>query len=63
MDKVMAYRLQCGCVVGGEQYEKFKTAVSEIENTLAGTVRDLHEEARQQKAAVYQSYIVGKKVN
>ncbi len=61
-DQVMAYRLACGCVVGGEQYEKFKKAVNEIESEVSTTVRDLEENARQKKAAVYQAYIIGKGV-
>lgn len=60
MSQVIAHRLACGCVVGGEAYEKFKTAVNEIEQKVAATIRDLQEDARQKTAAVYQSYIVGK---
>lgn len=60
MSQVMAYRLQCGCVVGGEAYEKFKAATAEIEHEVAIAIRDLQEDARQKTAAVYQSYIVGK---
>lgn len=59
--QVMAYRLACGCVVGGEQYEKFKAAVLAIEHEVSTTVRDLEEDARQKKAAIYQTYIAGKK--
>ncbi len=60
MSQVIAHRLECGCVVGGEQYEKFKAAVTEIENEVSTKVRNLEEDARQRKAAVYQTYIVGK---
>jgi len=58
--QVMAYRLACGCVVGGEQYEKFKLAVTEIENNISIAVRDLEEDARQKKAAVYQAFVTGR---
>ncbi len=60
MAQVIAHRLACGCVVGGEAYEKFKASVAEIEGEVALKIRDLEEDARQRKAAVYQSYIVGK---
>ncbi len=60
MSQVIAHRLACGCVVGGEAYEKFKAAVAEIESEVATQVRDLEETARQKKAAVYQAYITGK---
>ncbi len=60
MSQVIANRLACGCVVGGEQYEKFKAAVTEIESEVSTKVRDIEEDARQRKAAVYQSFIVGK---
>jgi len=59
--QVMAHRLACGCVVGGEQYEKFKEAVTEIETGVSIAVRDLEEDARQRKAAVYQAFVTGKK--
>jgi len=59
--QVMAYRLACGCVVGGEQYEKFKEAVTEIESDVSIAVRDLEEDARQRKAAVYQAFVTGQK--
>ena len=60
MSQVIAHRLACGCVVGGESYEQFKAAVGVLERDVANTIRDLEEDARQQKAAIYQTYIVGK---
>lgn len=59
--QVMAQRLACGCVVGGEKYEKFQKAVNEIDTDVSIAVRDMEEDARQRKAAVYQAYITGKK--
>jgi len=58
--QIMAYRLACGCVVGGEKYEKFKAAVTEIETDVSVTIRDIEEDARQRKAAVYQAFVTGK---
>lgn len=57
---ILAQKLACGCVVGGEQYEKFKAAVAEIEATRVTAWQDIEEEARQRKAAVYQAFLVGK---
>lgn len=57
-NEIIARRLECGCVVGGEQYEKFKAAMADIEKDRVLGVQNLEEEARLAKEAVYQTYIL-----
>ncbi len=57
---VVAWKLACGCVVGGAEYEQFKAAVAEIELDRADAIRKIEESARKQKAAAYTGFVVGK---
>lgn len=57
MSQVIAHRLACGCVVGGEQYEKFRERLTEIETVTARAIQTLEEDARQEKAILYQDHI------
>jgi len=57
---IIAQKLACGCVVGGEQYEKFRETVAEIEKERIETLQAAEELARQKKAASYQAYLVKK---
>jgi len=56
--EIVAYKLACGCVVGGEKYEEFKVAVAKIDADRAKAIRAIEEDVRQHKAAVYQSFVV-----
>lgn len=58
MSEVVAYRLTCGHVVGGEDYEKFRTLASKIDAERASAIRAIEEKARGDKATAYQSFVV-----
>lgn len=60
MSDVVAWKLACGCVVGGAEYEQFKEAVAEIELDRMNAIRGIDETARKQKAAAYTGFVVGK---
>ncbi len=59
MSEVVATKLTCGHVVGGEEYEKFRAVASEIETDRANAIRKIEEEARKRKAAAYSQFVVG----
>jgi hypothetical protein len=58
MSDVVAYKLACGCVVGGEEYEQFKMAAAKIELDRANAIRAIEEGARKKKAAAYQGFVL-----
>ena len=55
---VVAWKLACGCVVGGEEYEQFKAAVAEIELDRMSAIREIDEDARKKKAAAYTGFVL-----
>lgn len=54
---IVAYKLGCGCVVGGEEYEMFKTAVDKIDRVRSDAIRKIDEQSRQQKGAAYSIFV------
>lgn len=60
MSDVVAWKLACGCVVGGAEYEQFKAAVGQIELDRMNAIRGIEDEARKKKAAAYTGFVVGK---
>lgn len=59
--QVVAYKLKCGCVVGGEDYEKFRAEAARIEADRANAIGKIDDDARKQKATAYNTFVVGKK--
>lgn len=60
MRDVVAFKLTCGHVVGGEDYEKFQTLAREIELERTSAVRKIEEESRKKKATAYQNFVVAR---
>lgn len=56
--EIVAKKLACGCVVGGEDYEKFREAVEAIDLDRTNAVRKIEEAARKKKATAYNTYVV-----
>ncbi len=54
---VVAQKLACGCVVGGEGYEQFKAAAAQIDTERSAAIRKIDSEARKKKAAAYQGFV------
>jgi hypothetical protein len=58
MSDVVAWKLACGCVVGGAEYEQFKEAVATIELNRAVALRRIEEDVRKKKAAAYTGFVM-----
>lgn len=54
---VVARRLACGHVVGGEEYEKFAAIVAKIDLDHRTAIRNIDEDARSQKGAAYAAFV------
>lgn len=57
---VVARKLACGCVVGGEEYEEFRALAAEIELERVNAVRVIEEAASRKKSAAYNTFVVNK---
>lgn len=57
---VVAKKLACGCVVGGEDYEKFREEAARIELERVEAIKAIEEKARKQKGAAYNSFVVNR---
>jgi len=55
---VIAQKLACGCVVGGEEYSKFQELVRKIQNEEAEDISRSRKDATNKKAAAYKSYVL-----
>jgi hypothetical protein len=55
---VVAWKLQCGCVVGGEKYDQFKKAADQIDKEKTAAISAIEQEARNKKAAAYQGFVL-----
>lgn len=60
-DQIVARKLACGCVVGGEEFEAFQKASIAIDIERANAIRQIEEEAQKKKAAAYQGYVVARR--
>lgn len=60
MSEVVAFRLTCGHVVGGEDYEVFRKIAQAADAERADAVRKIEEETRQKKATAYQNFVVAR---
>ena len=60
MKDVVAYKLTCGHVVGGEDFVKFQEAATAIEVERTAAIRKIEEEARKKKATAYSNFVVGR---
>lgn len=58
MSEVVAYKLTCGHVVGGEDYEAFRKISQEADTIRATEIRKIEEETRMKKATAYQEFVV-----
>lgn len=58
--EVVAWKLQCGCTVGGKEYEEFKAASSKIDLDRSEAIRKINETARQKKAAAYEGFVLAR---
>lgn len=52
---VIAQKLECGCVVGGEEYEAFQLKVLEIRNAERLKIMAAREAGRQAMAAAFKA--------
>ncbi len=58
MSEVIAFRLTCNHVVGGEDYEAFRKVATQADAERAEAIRAIEEEARQKKATAYQTFVM-----
>lgn len=63
MSEVVAQKLACGCVVGGEAYEQFKAAAAKVELNRVNAIRKIEEDARKQKAAAYRGFVLNREAS
>lgn len=61
MSDVVAKRLACGCVVGGEEYEQFRQATAEIEVERQTAIKKINEVARKKKGSAYKNFVALKR--
>lgn len=54
---VIAIRLKCGCVVGGEEYKQFQEAVSKAAQEEASAIQAARKAAQDKKAAAFNTYV------
>lgn len=57
---VVARKLQCGCVVGGKEYEKFRAAAAAIDLDRTNAIQKIEEEARKKKGAAYSAFVMNR---
>ncbi len=50
--EVIAQRLRCGHVIGGEEYEEFVQSVKEIDKEAYEKIQEIEKEAKNRKAAI-----------
>ena len=62
MKDVVAYKLTCGHVVGGEDYERFQEAATAIEVERSAAIRKIEEESRKKKATAYSNFVINRGV-
>lgn len=54
---VIAMRLHCGCVVGGEEYTAFQEAVAAAHIQEGKAIQAAKKQAQDKKAAAYKSFV------
>lgn len=59
-DQILAQRLGCGCVVGGEDYDKFLKARETLVNQAARDKLAIDKTAQDKIAAIWQQIIAAK---
>lgn len=57
-EDVIAMKLACGCVVGGEEYTRFQEAVRQAEADEANALAAVRKQAQAKKAAAYKLYVL-----
>lgn len=55
---VIALRLKCGCVVGGEEYTAFQEAVAKAHTQEAAAIQAAKKAAQDKKAAAYKAFVM-----
>lgn len=55
---VVAVRLKCGCVVGGDEYKSFQIAVSKAAEKEALAIQAARKKAQDEKAQAFKTYVV-----
>lgn len=58
-DDVIASRLACGHVVGGEDYEELVATVRKIDTRRADRIILANKDARNEKTAAYKAHVEG----
>lgn len=53
---IIAQKLACGCVVGGEQYTQFQATIMKINSDKVMALQEIEENTSQRKAAAYQAF-------
>lgn len=57
-EDVIARKLACGCVVGGEEYTRFQEAVQKVADDEANALAAVRKSAQAKKAAAYQKFVL-----
>ena len=57
-EDVIAWKLACGCVVGGAEYEAFRTASAKIDLERIEAIRKIEEDSLRKKSAAYSGFVV-----
>lgn len=55
---VVAIRLKCGCVVGGEEFSAFQAAVAKAAEEEALAIQAVRKKAQDKKAQAYKTFVV-----
>jgi hypothetical protein len=53
--EVIAKRLGCGCVVGGDEYKEFISQSAQIDQEAAQKVFALHQDAQAKKSSLWKA--------
>lgn len=53
---VIAHKLGCGCIVGGEEYKQFQEAVNTVRAEQAAAINASNKAAADKTAAAYKAY-------
>ena len=54
---VVARRLDCGCVVGGDEYTAFQVAVQKATEDEAVAIQAIHKKTQDKKAQAFKSFV------
>lgn len=57
-EDVIAQKLACGCVVGGEEYTRFQEAVQKVSAEEANALAAVRKNAQAKKAAAYRQFVL-----